>query len=225
MSKQLDRHRREWRLADAKGFTLIEMLVVIAIIALLAAILFPVFGRARANARRSSCQSNMKQISLGVLQYVQDYDERFPKTGGSTNGIAANCGGPDILSWASKTQPYIKSTQVFVCPEDTRKIANMCSYGNNQLIGVLAPTDAGIAVSTIAAPSHALLWYEDGYLPAYNTIGCNNYWDRFAFSMIQRHLEGSNIAFVDGHVKWYVVSLNSSQTQKSITWQPGTTPP
>ena len=61
-----------------KGFTLIELLVVIAIIAILAAILFPVFARARENARRASCQSNLKQISLGVMQYTQDYDERLP---------------------------------------------------------------------------------------------------------------------------------------------------
>ena len=61
-----------------KAFTLIELLVVVSIIALLAAILFPVFGRARKNARRTSCQSNLKQIALGIAQYVQDYDERFP---------------------------------------------------------------------------------------------------------------------------------------------------
>jgi prepilin-type N-terminal cleavage/methylation domain-containing protein len=60
------------------AFTLIELLVVIAIIAMLAAILFPVFGRARENARRSSCQSNLKQIGLGIMQYTQDYDERLP---------------------------------------------------------------------------------------------------------------------------------------------------
>ena len=61
---------------EKSGFTLIELLVVIAIIAILAAMLFPVFARARENARRSSCQSNLKQIGLGLLQYSQDYDER-----------------------------------------------------------------------------------------------------------------------------------------------------
>ena len=61
-----------------KGFTLIELLVVIAIIAILAAILFPVFARARENARRSSCQSNHKQIALGILQYTGDYDDTLP---------------------------------------------------------------------------------------------------------------------------------------------------
>src|SRR5215216_4432933 len=62
-----------------RGFTLIELLVVIAIIAILAAILFPVFARARENARRTSCLSNLKQLSLGIMQYTQDYDERLPQ--------------------------------------------------------------------------------------------------------------------------------------------------
>jgi prepilin-type N-terminal cleavage/methylation domain-containing protein/prepilin-type processing-associated H-X9-DG protein len=77
-----------------QGFTLIELLVVIAIIAILAAILFPVFGRARENARRSSCQSNLKQIGLGFAQYTQDYDENLP--------IAAGSGG----AWDRNVSPY-----------------------------------------------------------------------------------------------------------------------
>lgn len=91
-----------------RAFTLIELLVVIAIIAILAAILFPVFGRARENARRSSCQSNLKQIGLGIMQYTQDYDETFPLIYFATTGSSMN--------WARSTQPYIKSTQVFICP-------------------------------------------------------------------------------------------------------------
>jgi len=89
-----------------KGFTLIELLVVISIIALLAAILFPVFSRARENARRSSCQSNLKQIGIGILQYVQDHDERLPMI----------YYGTSVGAWTDLIYPYINSTQVFDCP-------------------------------------------------------------------------------------------------------------
>jgi len=91
-----------------KGFTLIELLVVIAIIAILAAILFPAFARARENARRTSCLSNLKQIGLGLAQYSQDYDSLLVPT--SANSV----------SWTQLIQPYVKSTQMFACPSDSR---------------------------------------------------------------------------------------------------------
>ncbi len=95
-----------------KGFTLIELLVVIAIIAILAAILFPVFGRARENARRTSCLSNLKQIGLGLTQYTQDYDEAFPAR--AIDGLPWKGVG-----WAGNLGPYLKSAQIFKCPSDT----------------------------------------------------------------------------------------------------------
>ena len=97
-----------------RAFTLIELLVVIAIIAILAAILFPVFARARENARRSSCQSNLKQIGLGLLQYGQDYDEKFANTYIDPGGT-----GTEKRIWAQIIQPYIKSTQLFQCPSES----------------------------------------------------------------------------------------------------------
>jgi prepilin-type N-terminal cleavage/methylation domain-containing protein/prepilin-type processing-associated H-X9-DG protein len=102
-----------------RGFTLIELLVVIAIIAILAAILFPVFARARENARRASCQSNLKQVGLGMIQYAQDYDEEYPRIAYGANSA---WGGPEWNPgrdhWVDVIQPYIKSTQVFDCPSD-----------------------------------------------------------------------------------------------------------
>lgn len=119
--------------ATKKAFTLIELLVVIAIIAILAAILFPVFARARENARKASCASNLKQIGLASTQYSQDYDEAlYPhRFNVATDGnllLTANGGpGPDAkitgdarnrIFWISLLQPYAKSYQVFVCPSN-----------------------------------------------------------------------------------------------------------
>src|ERR1022692_662942 len=109
------------RRGQSSGFTLIELLVVIAIIALLAAILFPVFARARENARRATCQSNLKQIGLGAAQYIQDYDELYPITiiggaGYEPTYAAHGYMDPDPTQYNvfRSMQPYTKSTQIFV---------------------------------------------------------------------------------------------------------------
>ena len=102
------------------AFTLIELLVVIAIIAILAAILFPVFARARENARRSSCQSNLKQIGLGMLQYSQDYDEMLVRYAyGSTATSNTVQSSTTNWKWMDAIYPYVKSTQIFDCPSET----------------------------------------------------------------------------------------------------------
>jgi prepilin-type N-terminal cleavage/methylation domain-containing protein/prepilin-type processing-associated H-X9-DG protein len=99
------------------GFTLIELLVVIAIIAILAAILFPVFAQARDKARQTTCLSNFKQIGLGVMMYVQDWDETYP-----VNRLAQLSGGSEcnqkMITWKTATLPYVKNFQVYKCPSN-----------------------------------------------------------------------------------------------------------
>ena len=100
------------------GFTLIELLVVIAIIAILAAILFPVFAKAREKARQIACLSNEKQISLGLLQYTQDYDEYVPYMFYGSNGAASDP-ATGKYKWMDAIYPYVKSEAIFSCPDAT----------------------------------------------------------------------------------------------------------
>ncbi|MDR3706666.1 MAG: DUF1559 domain-containing protein [Capsulimonadaceae bacterium] len=116
-----------------RAFTLIELLVVIAIIAILAAILFPVFAKAREKARQASCQSNMKQLGIGFVQYVQDYDERFPAA----------------TYWGSQIYPYEKSTGVFKCPDDVNT-ASTTSYPNSYAFNVNLDGQSNAAASSVA---------------------------------------------------------------------------
>jgi prepilin-type processing-associated H-X9-DG protein len=140
-------------------------LVVIAIIAILAAILFPVFGRARENARRSSCQSNLKQIGLGIAQYTQDYDERVPSAG------AQNCGAADPLVWRGKIYPYVKNRQVFQCPSatntpftDRRAPQSGCSANEIAANGVDTPQSYNVngewnGINPITTPTSSPFYY------------------------------------------------------------------
>ena len=160
-----------------RGFTLIELLVVIAVIGILAAILFPVFARARENARRSACMSNMKQVGLGLLQYTQDYDERLPIMGNTdvTGGVGGGAGGvtgqDGFLSAAKPAnplrliQPYIKNTQVYACPSST--LLNNANFQSNEsgdsnyYLNNVVVQPTGLNVAAISSPASIVYGQEN----------------------------------------------------------------
>lgn len=199
-----------------KGFTLIELLVVIAIIAILAAILFPVFAKAREKARQASCISNEKQLGLALMQYTQDYDELFPAR--QYNNDAAQ-------SWRAVVYPYIKATGVYMCPSNPSKgklgfDGYPISYGGNYNsspyfnqdwgnmypgrangTGVFADTDGpGVPLAAIIAPAQVIACMEmtnEGYADA-NVL---NHYTGANHNLFAGHNAISNYLFCDGHVK------------------------
>ena len=205
--------------SKVKGFTLIELLVVIAIIAILAAILFPVFARARENARRSSCQSNLKQLGLGIIQYNQDYDERYPFNNAGTVGAGVR------NTWDLQIQPYTKSMQVLTCPSDTStpRIALGAPYGDVTRSYILAGYVNGVSLAEVNAPALTTMLLEKNGQESGQPALTATAWDRYTImghtdqeaanglyhlndamtpaGAEGRHLGTNNILYADGHVK------------------------
>jgi len=188
------------------GFTLIELLVVIAIIAILAAILFPVFARAREKARQSSCLSNIKQIGLAFQQYVQDYDQRWPIMYWDGSQWQPQASG----YWGGEISPYIKNSQVFLCPS---KNDTVCSYIYNIYLNQRAEADITDPATrvTIADSTGNGWWGIDGStMVLYGNPNCR---------IKDVHNEGANFGFCDGHAKW-IKNTNWLPSQWYPNWTP-----
>ncbi|MFQ6096706.1 MAG: DUF1559 domain-containing protein [Armatimonadota bacterium] len=197
-----------------RGFTLIELLVVIAIIAILAAILFPVFARAREKARQASCQSNLKQIGLATQMYLTDYDDRFPYWHWRPSGKHSG------YQWTHALQPYMKNWQILACPSDGDINNSWWWAGQGDIAGNdigrpdLPRPPGGLSYGT----SEVLMWGRNmsqvrypaqTYWASDASAGIVPPWHYFPCRITMAHdgqrdahNGGVNVCFADGHVKW-----------------------
>jgi len=221
-----------------RGFTLIELLVVIAIIAILAAILFPVFARAREKARQASCQSNLKQIGIAFKMYVQDYDETWPRAdpivanSGNTTGQLGSRGQDFAFDgWISNGLiPYTKNQQIYICPSintdgfpdpwsnggsanPPKDGSRQFSYAYNYVsdYGVREALFQDVSGAIILADSGTTAWWDCRYESScgWRTRDWTQHINK-NFKATEYHAEQNNYLFEDGHVK--------SQRWDQIKW-------
>ncbi len=182
------------------GFTLIELLVVIAIIAILAAILFPVFARARAKALQNSCLSNVKQLALGVLMYAQDFDQVLPR-----NAYLAGPPWSTYICWHEMVLPYVKNENIYLCPLDPVQGVGSSRYNtfypvsyslNSNGSGSYDWTYLAVKMNIMDFPAERMMLCDAA------TTGGYLYWYTSETLVGDWHQEGANMAYTDGHAKF-----------------------
>jgi prepilin-type N-terminal cleavage/methylation domain-containing protein/prepilin-type processing-associated H-X9-DG protein len=226
-------------MSSRKGFTLIELLVVIAIIAILAAILFPVFARAREKARQTACLSNARQMGTAVTMYAQDYDEQLVNL--QLAGAAFKFNGyshPNLL-WYMALMPYVKSVQIFDCPSTSRtwygQYSGDTDYGLNSEITYAHHTNRSCSLAEIAKPSETAIIADSDWTHSTTDYGWSNSYflnrsPHLSHFIPDRHNGTANIVFCDGHAKAMSIMRDPSYTgsgsvpfcvyPKGVLWLP-----
>ena len=190
-----------------RGFTLIELLVVIAIIAILAAILFPVFARARENARKSTCTSNGRQLGTALMQYCQDYDETLPY---------GHHEAPDSRYSFQCILPYMKNESIFACPSDKNVVSTFRadSHGPQRTIphawGVCQHHypyrviyQQPMTLGQVSRPAESGVFFEKtNAVTKMPYVYCPIHSPANVTQVADRHMDGLIIVFFDGHAKW-----------------------
>jgi len=212
-TRHLDKRRNS-------AFTLIELLVVIAIIAILAAILFPVFSRAREKARQANCLSNAKQLTLGMMMYAQDYDERIP--------WAYLSDGANIWTWRFMLRPYVKNNQLFLCPTHKNYTPPVFdgsfpdngqsgAYQMNAIsTGGTPPCGQSLGFMGDAASVVWLLESDDSYVAEYAIARGDPPANPDTSPWVIRHNGVANYGFVDGHAKALTPQAVNPATSDSL---------
>jgi prepilin-type N-terminal cleavage/methylation domain-containing protein/prepilin-type processing-associated H-X9-DG protein len=229
-----------------RGFTLIELLVVIAIIAILAAILFPVFARAREKARQASCLSNLKQMALAVLMYAQDYDETYPLSYYYDASFTHDFSWDFHIDWSVSPPaidlgligPYTKNQQLSACPsarglhsfdrEYTGYAYNVSYIGGGQFEGPGWTVKPAAALAEVQKPAETVLLADSAFWSSgggYTGLAGNNYlrspndpYNYVGPNVHFRHNGAANVAYCDGHAKAATQKFGASTSDASLAY-------